>query len=310
MASLSIDCNMPTDSRTIGRLPIFYLAYLALGIIWGTNFLYMKWAAQLITPSQIVFLRVLFGFFPVLIYAILQQQIRRSHLKSAHHFLVMSLLATTLYFYCFAQGTALLNSGIAGALSGLIPIFSAMTATLFLREEKLSRLKMLGILVGFAGVLIIARPWSTEDSIINIYGVLFMMLGSLSVGISFIYAKKFLTGKQISPAALTSYQMLFALLSMTLITDLEGVAQIQSDEKALIGLVFGLGILGTGAAYILYYIIVNNLGAITASSVTYIPPIVALFIGFFIAGEIIVLADWLGMAIILIGVYILRLGTK
>ncbi|NEQ52842.1 MAG: DMT family transporter, partial [Leptolyngbya sp. SIO3F4] len=219
---------MPTDSRAIGRLPIFYLAYLALGIIWGTNFLYMKWAAQIITPSQIVFLRVLFGFFPVLIYAVLQQQVRRSHLKSVHHFLVMSLLATTLYFYCFAQGTVLLNSGIAGALSGLIPIFSTITATLFLREEKLSRLKILGILVGFAGVLIIARPWSTGDSIINIYGVLFMMLGSLSVGISFIYAKKFLTGKQISPAALTSYQMLFALLSMTLITDLEGVAQIQS----------------------------------------------------------------------------------
>ncbi|NEQ54945.1 MAG: DMT family transporter, partial [Leptolyngbya sp. SIO3F4] len=75
-------------------------------------------------------------------------------------------------------------------------------------------------------------------------------------------------------------------------------------------LVVGLGILGTGTAYILYYMIVNNLGAITASSVTYIPPIVALFIGFFIAGEIIAFADWLGMAIILIGVYILRLGTK
>ena len=215
---------MPADSRTMGRLPVFYLAYLALGIIWGTNFLYMKWAAQIITPSQIVFLRVLFGFSPVLIYAILKQQVRRSHLKLAHHFLVMSLLATTLYFYCFAKGTALLNSGIAGALSGLIPIFSTITAALFLGEEKLSKLKVLGILVGFAGVLIIARPWSTGTFSINIYGVLFMMLGSLSVGTSFIYAKKFLSGKQISPAALTSYQMLFALLSMTLITDLESAA--------------------------------------------------------------------------------------
>ena len=248
MASLSIDFSMPTDSPTMGRLPIFYLAYLALGIIWGTNFLYMKWAAQLITPIQIVFLRVLFGFFPVLIYAILQQQIRRSHLKSAHHFLVMSLLATTLYFYCFAKGTALLNSGIAGALSGLIPIFSTMTAALFLREEKISRLKVLGILVGFTGVFIIARPWNTGGYGINIYGVFFMMLGSLSVGTSFIYAKKFLTGKQIPSAALTSYQMLFALLSMALITDLEGVEQIQQGEKALIGLVVGLGILGTGPA--------------------------------------------------------------
>lgn len=290
-------------------LPIFYLAYVALGIIWGTNFLYMKWASQLITPIQIVFLRVLFGFLPVLLYAISQRQILRSHLKLAHHFFVMSLLATTLYFYCFAQGTALLNSGIAGALSGLIPIFSAMTATLFLKEEKLSRLKILGILVGFSGVLIIARPWTVENSGINICGILFMIIGSLSVGISFIYAKKFLTGKHIPPAALTSYQMLSALLSMALITDLDGIAQIQSDGKALTGLVLGLGILGTGIAYILYYIIVKKLGAITASSVTYIPPVVALFIGFFIAGESITLVDWLGMGVILTGVYILRFGT-
>ena len=130
---------------------IFYLAYLGLGIIWGTNFLYMKWAAQIITPSQIVFLRVMSGFFPVLILAISQGQIRKSHLKLAHHFFVMSLLATTIYFYCFAKGTAFLDSGIAGALSGSIPIFSALTAFLFLNEEKVNFLKFIGILVGFLG---------------------------------------------------------------------------------------------------------------------------------------------------------------
>ena len=189
-------------------------------------------------------------------------------------------------------------------------IFSTITATLFLKEEKLSRLKILGILIGFLGVLIIARPWHTESSVINIYGVAFMMLGSLSVGTSFIYAKKFLTGKHIPTAALTSYQMLFALLSMSLITDFDGIAQIQDNARALTGLVLGLGILGTGMAYILYYVIVKNLGAITASSVTYIPPVVSLFIGFFIAGEVIALTDWIGMIIILIGVHVLRLGAK
>lgn len=301
---------MSAKTNTTGRLPIFYVAYLALGIIWGTNFLYMKWATQLISPLQIVCLRVMSGFFPVLIYAISQRQIKRSHLRLAHHFLVMSLLATTLYFYCFVKGTALLNSGIAGVLSGLIPIFSVITASLFLKEEKITLLKSIGILVGFAGVLVVANPWSTEGEGLNLYGILFMMLGSFSVGTSFIYAKKFLAGKQIPAAALTSYQMLFALLSMVLITDLEGIALIQSETKALVGLVLGLGVLGTGIAYILYYVIVSHLGAIVASSVTYIPPVVALFIGFFIAGEIITTADWIGMLIILAGVYVLRKETK
>lgn len=289
---------------------IFYIAYLALGIIWGTNFLYMKWAAQIITPSQIVLLRVMSGFFPVFIFAISQRQIRKSHLKLAHHFLVMSLLATTIYFYCFAKGTALLNSGIAGALSGSIPIFSALTAFLFLKEEKINFMKSIGILISFVGVLLIAKPWSSGELELNINGVLFVVLGSLSVGASFVYAKKFLAGQKIPAAALTSYQMLFALFSMALTIDLQGVTSIQSDTKAFIGVVVGLGIIGTGLAYILYYLIVNNLGAIVASSVTYIPPVVALFVGFFIAGETIKITDWLGMIIILSGVYILKLDNN
>ena len=66
----------------------------------------------------------------------------------------------------------------------------------------------------------------------------------------------------------------------------------------------GLGIIGTGLAYILYYFIVNNLGAIVASFVTYISPrnaVAALFIGLFIAGEAIKMSDWIGMTIILCG---------
>lgn len=294
----------------MGRLRIFYAAYLALGIIWGTNFLYMKWAAQIITPSQIVFLRVMSGFLPVLGVAIVQRQIRLSHLKLAHHFFVMSLLATTIYFYCFVKGTALLNSGIAGALSGSIPIFSAIAALLFLKGEKINILKSIGILIGFVGVLLIAKPWDAGATELNISGVVYMVLGSLSVGASFVYAKKFLAGQDIPAAALTSYQMLFALVSMALINDFQGITLIRSDIQALLGVILGLGILGTGLAYVLYYLIVENPGAIMASSVTYIPPVIALFIGFFIAGEMIVITDWIGMLIILFGVYILRLGSK
>lgn len=170
---------------------LFYSTYAALGIIWGTNFLYMKWATQLITPAQIVFLRVLCGFLPVLMLAIAQRQIKLTHLKQAHHFLVMSLLATTLYFSCFAQGAALLDSGIAGALSGSIPIFSSLITVLFLKGESMNRLKASGVLIGFLGVMIVAKPWNTTALGLNLSGVLYMGLGSLSVGASFVYAKKF-----------------------------------------------------------------------------------------------------------------------
>lgn len=281
-----------------------------LPIIWGTNFLYMKWAVQLIAPAQIVFLRVLYGFFPVLLLALYKRQIKLAHLKLAHHFLVMSLLATTVYFYCFAQGTALLNSGIAGALSGSIPLFSSIITILFLKEERMNLTKAAGVFIGFLGVVMIAKPWNQSALGLNLSGVMFMIFGSFSVGASFVYAKKFIARHNIPAIALTTYQMFFAVVTILLLTDLSGTAAIQTDTKALIGVVLGLGVIGTGIAYVLYYVIVSNLGAVMASSVTYIPPVVALFIGFFIAREAISSADWLGMAIILLGVYVLRLDES
>ena len=137
-------------------------------------------------------------------------------------------------------------------------------------------------------------------------GVLYMLLGSASVGLSFVYAKKFLSDLDIPPVALTTYQIGLALLTLLLITDLDGVTGIAGDPKAMIGLVIGLGLLGTGVAYILYYFIVGQLGAITASSATYIPPVVALAIGWLLVNEPLDILDAAAVLLILTGVVVLR----
>lgn len=292
--------------KTQMKFNVYYIAYLTLGVIWGTNFLFMKWAAVHIDPLQIVFLRVLAGFIPVFLYALIKRQIKLSHIKYIHHFLIMSILATIIYYYCFAKGTALLNSGIAGALSGSIPIFSTIITFFFLKEEKVTVKRVVGVIVGLIGVLLIARPWENGDTALDVKGVIYMLIGSLSVGASFVYAKKYLTKINISPAALTSYQVAIAIIILGLFGDLQSIENIQSDSVALIGVLVGLGVLGTGLAYILYYVLVNNLGAIIASTVTYIPPVISLLIGALLANEIILISDWSAMIIILFGVYIMN----
>jgi drug/metabolite transporter (DMT)-like permease len=194
-------------TKTTPYLPL--AAFLFLGVIWGSNFIYMKLASNLITPLQIVFLRVLFGFLPVMIYAYLSGALAWRHVKHAGHFLVMALLGTTLYYYVFVKGTSLLFSGVAGAVSGSIPLFSFVLAILFLPEEKIN-------------------------------------------------------GSRI------------------------------------------LGLLGTGGAYIIYYLIVEKLGAVTASSVSYIPPVIALLIGALIVGEPIELIDYAAASIFFLGVFLLK----
>ena len=138
-------------------------------------------------------------------------------------------------------------------------------------------------------------------------GVLYMLIGSASVGLSFVYAKKFLSNLAIPPAALTTYQIGLALLTLAVVTDLDGITALGGDLKALSGLVIGLGILGTGIAYILYYFIVDQLGAITASSATYIPPVIALAIGWLLVHEPLDILDGAAILLILTGVLVLRL---
>lgn len=286
-----------------------YPAFALLGLIWGTNFIFMKWAVELISPLQIVLLRVLFGFVPILILALSRRALRWSHLRHSHHFFIMSLLATTLYYLAYAQGTALLPSGIAGMLSGAIPLFAFLTALVFLRQEPINRLTVGGLLIGFLGVLLIARPWSSTAGI-DLHGVLYMVAGSLSLGCSFVYARKFLVNLQISPLALSTYQIGFALLVLLLTTDLHGIERIASEPVALTGLVLGLGVTGTGVAYVLYYFLVQRLGALKAAGVTYIPPVVALGIGALLVHEPLHGQDLLALLCIIAGVYVLQTGKS
>ena len=250
-------------------------------------------------------LRVVFGFFPVLLFALFQRALRWQHIRHVHHFIVMSLLATAIYYFAFAKGTALLPSSIAGLLSGAIPLFTFVCAWLFLSEERINVTKATGVVLGFLGVLLIARPWSGSGEI-DVAGIAYMIAGSLSVGCSFVYARRFITPLKVPAAALTTYQIGLAMILLLPVTSLDGIEAVFSDTRAWIGLVFGLGLCGTGLAYLAYYYLVANLGALAASSVTYIPPLVALVIGVVLVGDEINALGYVAMLLILSGVAVLQ----
>jgi drug/metabolite transporter (DMT)-like permease len=286
-----------------------YLAFALLGMIWGSNFIFMKWAAEEISPSQIVLLRVVFGFLPICFFALANRALRWEHVRYAHHFAVMSLLAAAVYYLAFAKGTALLPSSIAGLLSGTIPLFTFICAWLFMREEHINMAKAAGVGLGFLGVLLIARPWSSKGAI-DVAGVSWMIAGSLSVGCSFVYARRFISPLKLPAAALATYQIGLAMVFLFLITSLHGIGAVFRNTRAWTGLIFGLGLCGTGLAYVIYYYIVESLGAIAAASVTYIPPVVALLIGAFLVGDAIHPLGYVAMVLIMSGVAVLQFGSR
>jgi drug/metabolite transporter (DMT)-like permease len=269
----------------------------------------MKLSSELITPMQVVFYRILFGFLPVFIYAYVTKALRLSDLRHFKHFFVMSLLAAVVYYFGFVKGSSLLLSGVAGALSGSIPLFSFVLALIFLKDEKIHKFAFLGVIIGFLGVVLISGVFEENILDSNIEGMVYMLLGSSSVGASFVYAKKYISPLNIPAAALTTYQLGFALIIMFFITDFTDINNVWQNTHVSVGLVVGLGLLGTGLAYIIYYYIVENLGAIKASSATYIPPFVALLIGSLIVGEDIKFIDYLGTLLIFSGVFLINLKS-
>ena len=296
--------SIDNATKSVGIMAAF--AFVGLGIIWGSNFIYMKMAVELVFPSQVVLIRVFTGFIPVVIYAIATKAFARQQLRYLGHFFAMSLLATLIYYYGFVKATQYLSSGIAGAVSAAIPLFSFLFALTFLPEEKLSIRKLLGIVLGFAGVVLITDPFADGQALENNgVGVAWIMAGALCVGASFVYTKKFLVPLKIPAAALTSYQLGIGTLILLLLTDFDGITLIMDDSHAFWGAILGLGLLGTGIAYLLYYYLIDVLGAVRAASATYLPPIVALIIGAAIVGENISTTDYLGAALIMLGVYCL-----
>lgn len=312
VSTIPLSKGQPVEAVSLShgaRKKAAYLAFVLLGVIWGSNFIFMKWAAEHISASQIVLLRVVFGFLPIFLVALAKRALRWEHMRYVHHFVVMSLLATAVYYLAFAKGTALLPSSIAGLLSGAIPLFTFICAWLFLSEERINLPKAAGVALGFLGVLLIARPWSSSGKI-DIIGVTCMLAGSLSVGCSFVYARRFISPLKLPAVALTTYQIGLAMILLFLTTRLDGTAAVFNDSRAWTGLVFGLGLCGTGLAYVIYYYIVENLGAVAAAGVTYIPPVVALVIGVFLAGDVIHPLGYLATLLILSGVALLQRGSR
>jgi len=286
-----------------------YLVFALLGLFWGSNFIYMKWAAELITPAQITLLRVFFGFLPLAFVAWQKGVIHRDQLRHLPHFLVMAVLATAFYYFAIAEGTALLPSGVAGVLGGSISLFTTIATLLFLRTEKPNTLMLAGVLLGFAGILLIARPWEGSDRTIDIDGVLWMLAATTILGISYVYVRRFLSPHNLPPLALATWQTGLALIVLLALTDRTGLTDILQNWHAAAGVAVGLGVLGTGAAFLIYYYLLQELGAVAASGATYITPNVAFLIAW-AAGEKVGILEIAAIVLVLASIAMLQIGRQ
>ncbi|WP_243312902.1 DMT family transporter [Fundidesulfovibrio agrisoli] len=298
---------MLRDRLSLRNAPFLWLG--VLGLLWGANFLFMKISTASLVASQAVWLRLASGALALTPFLPAALRAARRSPRLALHVTVMTLAANVFTFHCFMEGTKRLDSGVAGVLSGSVPLLTAMLAAAFLPEERLTRARLAGLGVSFLGIVCIVAPWRGVAAS-TLAGAGYMLAGGMGYAAAFVYARRFLTQTGVPPLSLAALQMLLAAVLYAPLAQWEGMSRVAGSWQLLACVALGLGALGSGAAYVIYYGLIHAVGAVAASSVSYLPPLAALALGWAFLGEPVGWGQIGGGGLVLGGIYLVRRSVK
>jgi drug/metabolite transporter (DMT)-like permease len=263
---------------TLGQLAQLVL----LGTIWSSSYLMIKVAVAGIPPLPLVGGRLVLGAATLLAVLALRG-IRLPRRPAAWADLtVMALAGNIAPFLLIAWGEQHIDSGLAAVLNATTPFFALLFAVLAFRAERFSAAKLAGLLLGFGGVLVLSGADLAALASSSAQGQLAILLSSACYGFGFAYARARLRGE---PLALSAGQILVASALLAppalLLTDLPALELTLTRLAAWTG----LGAVSSGLAYILYYRLIAQVGAVNASLSTYLMPPVGVTLGWLILDE-------------------------
>ena len=280
------------------RLTAWPTRFVALAGIWGFSFVFIKVADEALSPTAVALGRVLLGGATLLaILAVRREGLPRG-LDTWRHIFVAALLMCSVPFTLFAAGEREVPSVLAGIWNGTTPLFAVPLAVLLLVEPRPTRERMAGILVGFLGVLTVLGAWRGFGGA-SLEGNLFCLAGAACYGAGFPYVRRNLTGRA-SALSLAAAQMVCASVQLALVAPLLTAAPGRLPLRVL-GAIAGLGVLGSGIAYVLNFSIIRDVGPTVSSTVTYVIPVFATVAGVLVLGEHLSWNEPLGAAVIILG---------
>ena len=285
------------------RIPLL----LALALLWGSNFLWIKLALRALAPGQVVFVRLTLGalvLLPILVKN--RQEVRGATLWA--HLGVAALLGCVIPYLLFALAEQRVDSSIAGIINATTPLWTVLIALAARHEAAPSPAKVVGIATGFAGAVIIFAPWQHGSQLMSRAGL--ECLGAAACyGISFVYMARFLIPRKVTPLTLSAGQLAASSVLSALTLPVLGRHAIHFRADALIAAAV-LGVLGTGLAYVVNYQLIAESGASGTSVVTYLLPVVAIALGVSLQGDSLPAHVVLGMVVVLAGVALTRLRPR
>ena len=274
-----------------------------LALIWGSSFLWIKLAIRGLSPVEVTLARLVLG--AAVLFAVLlarREQVPRSAMTWGH-IAVAALFANAAPYLLFALGEQHVASSTAGMLNATTPLWTVVVALAVRHQKTIRTRQAAGLLTGFAGAVLIFAPWRSGG--FASAGAVECLAAAASYGISYVYMDRFLVRRGIGSVTLSACQLLAAALLLAIALGFAG-APSPHWSVTTIASILVLGLIGTGAAYVLNYQIISSEGATIASTVTYLLPVVAIILGVIVLNESFTVLIAAGIVLVLIGVALTR----
>lgn len=294
----------PIPLVTQKRPVLAWVLLCTMALVWGSSFILIKRSLEAFPPEQVaagrIFTAFLF-FVPFQAYQIRQPEVRVSLRKQWPYLVAVGLTGFLIPAYLFSLAGAHLSSSLSGALNSLSPLFTLIIGATFFGNRVPMR-QTLGILLGLAGSILLIFFSATGEFSVNVYALL-IVVATLCYGVNTNLIGRFISHM---PALVSTAWLFFFIgliaLALLLPTDIWTRALNPQNHGSVLALAT-LGVLASGMMSVLFNRVVQLTSPLFGASVTYLIPIVALMWGL-LDGESIYAAQYLGMGICLLGIYL------
>ena len=269
--------------------------FLLLAMIWGSSFMFMRIAAPELGPIALMTVRVAVATL-VLMPVLLMR--KRLHVMLTHFKpIAITGLVGSAFPFCLLGYSALhFSAGLNSILNATVPLWAGLIAV-FILKEKPTKATVVGLLTGYVGVVAVVWEKLTMFDSGSLLALAAGLGAALSYAIGANYTKRALSG--VDPMAIATgsqFTSTLMLLPLCLINLPDGPVSSESWMSAAV-----LGVAGSGLAYILFYRLIDNIGATRAVTVTYLIPLFGMIFGALFINEVITSNMIVGCGLILAG---------
>jgi drug/metabolite transporter (DMT)-like permease len=285
-----------------------WIPFLLLGFFWGSSYLWIKIGLGSLPPLTLIAGRLLLGTtFLVIVVAAAREALPRQPRQYAH-LLVMSVVNIVLPFILISVGEQSIDSALASILNATVPLTVIVLAPLFLPDERITVARAAGLAIGFAGVVLLVAPDLVSLGDADLTGELMLLGSSICYGVGNVYARRNVHG--LRPMIPALFQVAFAaLIVVPLALVVDRPLETVSPAPEAIAAVIWLGLLGSGAAYLCYFTILQHWGATRTSMVAYLLPVIGIALGAVVLGDPVTLNRIGGTALVIAGIALVNSGS-